>query len=158
LERFNGAVIAVSHDRYFLDKVVDSIFEFREDGIIRTCLGGYSEYQTVRISKQASDVEQQVAVKKAPRSRERSTTKLKLSFSEQHELKTIECEIEKREKLLHDISKRIQSETSDYIKLSQLTEQREEIEKELNTKMERWVYLNDLTEKIAQQEKDNGKD
>jgi ABC transport system ATP-binding/permease protein len=157
LERFNGAVIAVSHDRYFLDKVVDSIFEFREDGIIRTCLGGYSEYQTVRISKQASDVEQQVADKKATRSRERSATKLKLSFSEQHELKTIESEIAKGEKLLHDISKRIQAEVSDYIKLTALTIEKEELEAAQNAKMERWLYLNELTEKIAQQEIENGK-
>jgi ATP-binding cassette subfamily F protein uup len=158
LERFNGAVIAVSHDRYFLDKVVDTIFEFREDGIIRTCLGGYSEYQTVRQSKQSSDGDQQVAEKKVPRSRERSATKLKLSFSEQHELKTIESEIAKGEELLHEISRHIQSETSDYVKLTALTAKKEELEAAQNMKMDRWVYLNELTEKIARQECENGKD
>jgi ATP-binding cassette subfamily F protein uup len=137
---------------------VDTIFEFREDGIIRTCLGGYSEYQTVRQSKQSSDGDQQVAEKKVPRSRERSATKLKLSFSEQHELKTIESEIAKGEELLHEISRHIQSETSDYVKLTALTAKKEELEAAQNMKMDRWVYLNELTEKIARQECENGKD
>ena len=158
LERFNGAVIAVSHDRYFLDKVVDTIFEFRGDGMIRTCLGGYSEYLVADSSQKDSVGEKQVSVKKAPRSRPRSEQKLKLSFSEQHELKTIEAEIAKGEKLLQDIAKRIQAETSDYIKLTALTAKKEEFEIAQNLRMDRWLYLNELTEKIARLESENGKD
>jgi ABC transport system ATP-binding/permease protein len=148
LERFNGVVIAVSHDRYFLDKVVDTIFEFREDGIIRTCLGGYSESLTEHLSKQVSSANQQVADKKVPGGRVRNEPKLKLSYSEQHEFQTIESEIAKDEKRLIEISKRIQLETSDYIKLSELTVRRAEIEKDLSIKMDRWLYLTDLVEKI----------
>jgi len=150
LERFDGAVIAVSHDRYFLDKVVDTIFEFREDGAIRTCLGGYSDYLTSNKSKQDTNRKKTAPDKKAPRTRDGNKTKLKLSFSEQYEFKTIESEIAKDEKLLGEIMKQIQAETSDYIKLFQLTVQKEEIEKELDTKMNRWVYLNDLIEKIEE--------
>jgi ATP-binding cassette subfamily F protein uup len=150
LERFNGAVIAVSHDRYFLDKVVDTIFEFHEDGTIRTCLGDYSHYLKGISSKQVPLREKAVLDKKASRTRQKNEPKLKLSFSEQHEFKTIEAEIAKDEKRLSEISNRIQGETSDYIKLSELTAKKEVIEKDLDNKMERWVYLNDLVEKIGE--------
>ncbi len=148
LERFNGAVVTVSHDRYFLDKVVDTIFAFREDGSIRTCLGGYSDYLTCTSTDQVSGSEQLIENKKEPRERTKSLPKLKLSFTEQHEFKTIEAEIANDEKLLADIAKRLQAEVSDYIKLSALTVKKEEIEKELDMKLNRWMYLNDLVEKI----------
>ena len=157
LERFNGAVVAVSHDRYFLDKVVDTIFEFRVDGTIRTCLGGYSDYLTCDLSKQVSSREKLISNKKSPRSREKSEPKLKLSFSEQHEFKTIEAEIEKDEKLLMDISKRIQAEASDYVKLTGLTDKRAEIEEALRFKMDRWLYLTDLVEKIEESKNAQGR-
>lgn len=150
LERFSGAVVAVSHDRYFLDKVVDTIFEFHGDGLIRTCLGDYSEYLAGIQSKPVSSPEKQGADKKVPGSRERSEPKLKLSFSEQHEFKTIESEIAEIEESLSDLSKRIQAEASDYIKLSALAAEKEELEKALDTKMDRWLYLNDLIEKIEE--------
>ncbi len=148
LERFNGAVIAVSHDRYFLDKVVDTIFEFQEDGTIRTCLGDYSDYLKSHSTNQIFEQEVLVAGRKAPRVRERSESKRKLSFSEQHELNTIESEIAKGEEVLHDIKKRMQEEISDYIKLSALAIEKEEMEIAQNIKMERWLYLNELNEKI----------
>lgn len=150
LERFSGAVVAVSHDRYFLDKVVDTIFEFGEDGEIRTCLGGYSDYLTCWVSKESPAREKNTAKQKTPRSREGSAPKLKLSFSEQHEFKTIESDIAKEEQRLKDITGQIQEAASDYMKLSELTVQKEEIEKELEIKMNRWVYLNDLIEKIQE--------
>ena len=150
LERFNGAVVAVSHDRYFLDKVADTIFEFQGDGRIRTCLGDYSDYLAGISSKQVSGKEKQAPVKKAPESRERSGPKLKLSFSEQNEFKTIESEIAGLEERLLDLSERIQAEASDYIKLSALAAEKEETEKTLDIKMDRWLYLNDLMEKIEE--------
>jgi ABC transport system ATP-binding/permease protein len=150
LERFNGAVVAVSHDRYFLDKVVDTIFEFGENGTIRTCLGGYSDYLTCRVSKESPSREKTTATKKAPRTQDGNKPKLKLSFSEQHEFKTIESEIAKDEQRLSDITEHIQKATSDYMKLSELTAQKEEVEKDLETKMNRWLYLNELMEKIEE--------
>jgi ABC transport system ATP-binding/permease protein len=148
LERFNGAVIAVSHDRYFLDKVVDTIFEFREDGTIRTCLGDYSQYLTYISSKQIPTQKKSAVGKKVKSTRDKSEAKLKLSFSEQHEFKTIEDEISKDEKLLSDLSKQIEEVASDYIKLSALTAKKQEIEEDLDNKMDRWLYLNELVHKI----------
>ena len=103
---------------------------------------------TVIKSKKVSSREQLIPSKKNPRGREKNEPKLKLSFSEQHEFKTIETDIAKDEKLLMDISKRIQAEASDYIKLSDLANKRSEIEKDLSIKMDRWLYLTDLVEKI----------
>jgi len=148
LERFNGAVVAVSHDRYFLDKVVDTIFEFQGDGTIKTCLGDYSDYLKGVSSKEVTGRVKPVAAQKPQRTSAKNEPKLKLSFKEQHEFKTIESEISKNEKLLSDISEKIQAEASDYIKLSELTAQKEEAEKALEAKMDRWLYLNELMEKI----------
>jgi len=148
LERFNGAIIAVSHDRYFLDKVVDTIFEFQEDGTIRTCLGDYSHYLKGTSSKELLGRMKPVADKKTPRKSGKNEPKLKLSFSEQHEFKNIESEIAKDEELLSAIAKQIQAATSDYLKLSELTIKKEEIEKDLELKLNRWLYLNELIEKI----------
>ncbi len=148
LERFNGAVIAVSHDRYFLDKVVDTIFEFGENGAIRTCLGGYSDYLACRTSPKSPSRERTASTKKAPRTQEGSKPKLKLSFSEQHEFKNIESEIAKDEQRLRDITEEIQKAASDYMKLSELTAQKEEVEKALELKMNRWLYLSEKIDAI----------
>ncbi|MDD3024634.1 MAG: ATP-binding cassette domain-containing protein, partial [Syntrophomonadaceae bacterium] len=156
LERFNGAVVAVSHDRYFLDKVVDTIFEFGEEGKIKICLGDYSEYLAGIVAKEVSVREKPAGDKKATSSRERSEPKLKLSFSEQHEFKTIESEIAALEERLSDLAKRIQAESSDYVKLSALSAEKEETENALDIKMDRWLYLNDLIEKIEESKKEKG--
>ena len=150
LERFNGAVVAVSHDRYFLDKVVDTIFEFGEEGVIRTCLGGYSDYLASNLSKQDGNRKKTDSDKKTPRTQEGSKPKLKLTFSEQHEFKNIESEIAEDEQRLNDITEQIQKAASDYMKLSELTTQKEEVEKDLEIKMNRWLYLNELIEKIEE--------
>jgi len=153
LERFNGAVVAVSHDRYFLDKVAETILEFGENGTIRESIGGYTDYLAGLLSKEDSAQEKQAPEKKAAVTRERSETKLKLSFSEQHELKNIDGEIADLEGRLSDLEEQIQAEASDYVKLSELAAQKEETEKALDLKMERWVYLNDLVEKIEESKK-----
>lgn len=149
LERFNGAVVAVSHDRYFLNKVVDEIFEFGEDGVIKTCLGDYSDYLEGRAAKQVSANVKAVDSKRINK-RERSDPKLKLSFSEQQEFKTIEAEIVNLEGKLAGIDEQIQAEASDYVKLSALAVKKEETENALEIKMERWMYLHDLSEKIEE--------
>lgn len=148
LERFNGAVIAVSHDRYFLDKVVDTIFEFGEDGVIKTCLGDYSDYLQGRTAKKLPTGVKAAVTSKIKNKVERSDFKLKLSFSEQQEFKTIEAEIAKLEESIIDLEKQAQEEASNYVKLSELATKKEAAEKMLDIKMDRWLYLNDLSEKI----------
>ena len=101
-----------------------------------------------RSSKESPGREKTTAAKKTSRTHEGGKPKLKLSFSEQHEFKTIEEEIAKDEQRLRDLEDQIHRDASDYVKLSQHTAQKEEIEKALELKMNRWVYLNDMVEKI----------
>lgn len=148
LMRFSGAVVAVSHDRYFLDKVVDTIFEFKEDGNIRSCLGDYSDYL-----KQREDEAERISTpaKEAPDKKEKSSRKKKLTYSEQRELTTIDAEIAALEEQVSALAKRIELESSNYIELQKLMAQKEETEKALDGKTERWVYLNELAQEIEQE-------
>ena len=145
LESFSGAVMVVSHDRYFLDKVADTIFDFRGNGEIKKYLGSYSEYWRQNAVEQP--------VKKAPDPMEKAKTssdkKLRFSFREQREFECIDAEIAALEQELNDLNARIQIASSDYILLQELMTQKNALEKALEEKMERWVYLNDLAEKIA---------
>ncbi|MFA9380807.1 MAG: ABC-F family ATP-binding cassette domain-containing protein [Acetanaerobacterium sp.] len=148
LAKFNGAVIAVSHDRYFLDKVVDTIFEFQGDGRIRKCLGSYSEYLAQNMAEQ--NRQKPAAIKSTPNNKDKSNPKSKLSFREQREFETIQSEIAALEKELAELSRRIQLQSSDYLLLQESITKKEVVEKALDDKIERWVYLNDLAEKIAE--------
>jgi len=146
LENFNGAVIAVSHDRYFLDKAVDTIFEFQGNGKIRKCLGGYSDY----LAGLTADEPQKktIEAKPVPAKKEKSNKKLKFTFNEQREFETIDAEIAELEEQVKRISVLINTEVSDYLKLQENIAKREVLEKTLEDKMERWIYLYDLGEKI----------
>lgn len=148
LEGFKGAVIAVSHDRYFLDKVVDTIFEFQSDGTIRKCLGGYSEYLMGKIAEPVS--KKAPENKASPDRRNNSNRKLKFTYKEQHEFESIDGEIAALEGQLSELSKLMQSESSDYMKLQELMIKKEALEKALEEKMNRWIYLNDLADKITE--------
>jgi ABC transport system ATP-binding/permease protein len=150
LDSFNGAVVAVSHDRYFLDKVVDTIFEFQGDGTIRKCLGGYSDYLAGVTAGQTR--EKAAKIKTAPDKKNNSNKKLKFTFNEQREFENIDSEISALEGQLGDLSQLMQTESSNYVKLQELITQKEALEKALEEKTERWIYLNDLAEKIAEAE------
>lgn len=146
LERFPGAVVAVSHDRYFLDKVATTIFEFRGDGIIRKCLGDYSDY----LAGRTTEANRSKQIKAEPEKKEKSQPKLKLTFKEQREMETIDAEIAELEIALAQLKEQIHTQTSDYVQLQENIAKKETVEKALDEKMERWVYLNDLAEKIAE--------
>ncbi|WP_295085003.1 ABC-F family ATP-binding cassette domain-containing protein [Ruminococcus sp.] len=151
LENFNGAVIAVSHDRYFLDKMADEIFEFR-DGQCTRYNGNYTDYAEKALVGSSADENKS---KKKSEKKERvytGKTKLRFSFKEQREYDTIDDDIEKLEQDIVDTEKEIASNTSDYVKLQELSDRKELLEQELSEKMERWVYLNDLAERIAKGE------
>lgn len=151
LERFSGAVIAVSHDRYFLDKVADSILAFEGDGCVREYLGGYSDYYEQH--QQVQLMEEREKKEKKPASvKDKSTRKLKFSFREQYEFEHIDGEIAALEEKLQAAEEEIQRQSSNFEKLQALLEQKELLEQELEQKMERWVYLNDLAEQIAAQQ------
>ena len=149
LEGFAGAVIAVSHDRYFLDKMAEEIFEFR-DGVCTRYNGGYSDYEEKAVWEDSEPKQKKKSGKK-----ERvytGKTKLKFSFKEQREYDTIDDDIAALEKEIADTDALIMKNTSDYVKLQELTEKKTALETALEEKMERWVYLTDLAERIEKGE------
>lgn len=150
LESFQGAVLVVSHDRYFLDKVVDSVFAFEGGGVIRQYLGGYTDYAE---QHQASVQEQEAPKASVKVSKERVKTprKLKFSFREQYEFDHIDEEIAALEEKLQTLNAEIAAQSSNFEKLNELLAQKEEVDRQLEEKTERWVYLNELAEKIEQQ-------
>ncbi|NCB27629.1 MAG: ABC transporter ATP-binding protein, partial [Bacteroidia bacterium] len=149
LECFKGAVIVVSHDRYFLDKVANTIFEFRGDGIINQHLGSYSDYWDRNSEEQAP----KRITEPAEKVRTSTDKKLRFSFKEQREYESIDTEITALEQELDGFNVLMERASSDYIRLQELMTQKEMLDKKLEDKMERWVYLNDLAEKIAGNEK-----
>ena len=149
LQSFAGAVIAVSHDRYFLDKLANEIFEFRNGECLRYN-GNYSDFEANVLSLRMKDSPS--APKKKAVRREHSSsghTRLKFSFKEQREFETIDDDIAALEQQISDTEKSIAANTSDYVKLQELSDLRDSLSKQLSQKMERWVYLNELAERIA---------
>ena len=148
LQHFDGAVLAVSHDRYFLDKLASELFIFR-DGACERCNGNYSDNLERVMQVSAADAkpvkEKKERVRTAP-------ARLKFSFKEQREYEQIDGEIAALEAQIAQTDQEIQGSGSDYVRLQELTEQRTQLDAQLNEKMERWVYLNDLAERIQQSE------
>ena len=156
LDDFPGAVITVSHDRYFLDRVVDKIFAFQDQGIIRQYLGDYSDYQEAvkrelgekQVQKDKNREEKHSNHLEKPKDRP-----LKLNFKEQKEYEQIEEKIAQTEKKLEEVNERINGAGSDYGLLQELVKSQEGLERELEDLMERWVYLNELMEEISKNKK-----
>ena len=149
LENFNGAVVAVSHDRYFLDRMATEIFEFR-DGMCNRYNGNYTDYAQQALKSVSAEKPKQKGEKK-----ERTytgKTRLKFSFKEQREYDTIDDDIAQLEQQIADTEKEISANSADYVKLQELSDKKEELENTLAEKMDRWVYLNDLAERIARGE------
>ena len=149
LEGFPGAVITVSHDRYFLDKVVDRIFSFEGEGGIRHYSGNYTDYE----EKKEALVEDLVEKKEktVPKEERRKEKSKKFSFKEQREFAEIDSRIETIELRISEIEKSIQTYATDFEKLGELVIEKEQTEKELEEAMERWTYLNELAEELGLQ-------
>ena len=148
LSNFSGAVIAISHDRYFLDKMADEIWELDGNGTVNRYNGNYSDY----LEKIQQNVNMAEKPKKQTEKKERTFNgkrKLKFSFKEQREFETIDDDIAELEQQIADTENEISKCSSDYVKLQELSEKKEILENQLAEKMDRWVYLNDLAEKIA---------
>lgn len=152
LNSFQGIVITVSHDRYFLDNVVDRIFEFDGSGHLQQYEGGYTDYikaKKKRIIEEIEPKEKKISAKNDwKQSREK---KLKFSYKEQKEYETIDDDIAKLEEKLEQIDCDMMKNATNSVKLSELAKEKEEKEMLLEEKMERWVYLNDLAERIKEQ-------
>ena len=153
LDHFEGIVIAVSHDRYFLDRVVRRIFAF-ENGTIRQYEGGFTDYQakqqeeeTEKSSTNAGAGQAQANLKTIKNRQE----KIRFSYKEQKEYETIEHEIAALETQLEKLDGDMASNASDFVRLNELTKEKERTEQLLEEKLERWMYLQELAEKIAAQ-------
>ena len=166
LDSFAGAVIAVSHDRHFIDRIAEKTFVYEGEGHIAEYPGGYSDWAERRTAglaaektagkasgkTAASDGKQtDTSVPQAGRTDAGRPKKLKFSYKEQREFETIDEDIAALESAIEEVDGRISEAGSDYCKLQELTAKRDELTAALDEKMERWVYLNDLAEKIEAQ-------
>ena len=152
LKRFPGIVITVSHDRYFLDKVVDRIFAFEENGILRQYEGGYSDYlETKQQEEGQASPSEKVRKEQRLKTEKVKTEKLKFTWQEQKDYENIEDLIAGIENRLRELEKQMELSATDFVKLNGLMKEKEEQEALLEEKMERYLYLSDLAERIAQQ-------
>lgn len=161
LDHFQGIVIAVSHDRYFLDRVVRRIFAFEGDGAVKQYEGGYTDYQAA-LEERGQGQEESTAAKAGAEDQSQPNrknwkegqpreTKLKFTYKEQREWETIEETIAALEEEVAELEGEILQAASDYSRLNRLMQEKEEKEAQLEEKMERWMYLNELAEQIGAQ-------
>ena len=184
LDHFPGIVIVVSHDRYFLDRIADRIAAF-EDGTIRVYEGGYTDYMDksgLAVGKQEdtgasggknagksggkrrADAGENTdagegpggAGKKRGSYRQPGREKLRFSFAEQKEYETIDDDIAALEEKMQTIDAEIAKNATDFVKLNEWMQEKETTQKQLDEKTERWVYLNDLAERIEAQKNQKG--
>ncbi len=166
LDSFQGIVITVSHDRYFLDRMVRRIFAFEGDGNVVQYEGGFTDYQAAYLLKHpelsegsgtradrcnVSGSASENVEKKSSRDGRSHQKKLKFSYKEQREWDTIEDEIGELEAKISDLDGQIAESATNYGKLNQLMAEKTEKEALLEEKMDRWMYLQELAEKIAEQ-------
>ena len=160
LDNYDGIVITVSHDRYFLDRVVRRIFAFEENGVLRQYEGGYTDYVNRKREEEKEkepqiQTEKESAGKPAAKDTRTHTPKLKFSYKEQREYETIEADIEALEERMDEIDTEIAKCATDFVRLNELTEEKTKVNTELEEKLERWEYLEELAAKIEAQK--NGK-
>ncbi len=141
LEKFNGCLLLVSHDRYFMDHLVDQLFIFEGDGKIRPFNGNYSDYRTW-IEEEEEAKSKPVAAK--PVKEEVASDKKKLSFKEKQELDQLQPEIQKLEKAKEELTSQLNSGISDHHQLQKLSEQIKKLDEKIDMKTLRWLELSEL--------------
>ena len=146
LETFPGAIIAVSHDRYFLDRLCSRVFAVEPGGQVREYPGGYTDYL------QALAAPKEKKAKAAPEQPRPKQKKLKFSFNEQREFETIDDDIAALEEKLEENKRNQERSGADFEKLQKLMQEQQELEAALEEKTERWLYLTDLAERIEKGE------
>ncbi|WP_417203886.1 ABC-F family ATP-binding cassette domain-containing protein [Acetoanaerobium sticklandii] len=152
IDEFNGPVITVSHDRYFLDKIADKIFAFEGDGNIEISFGDYTDYSEKKkqtIEDIASETVKASLKDKDKSSEAKPKAKTKFSYKEQQEFDTIDEKIEQTETKLAQIKIDMEKNAADFVKLAELTKEEERLNSSLEELMERWAYLNELAEELG---------
>jgi ATP-binding cassette subfamily F protein uup len=162
LMQFPGIVITVSHDRYFLDNVVDRILAF-EDGKLVQYEGGYTDYKEAKERKLASNVQglqgsgvsTESGNANTQKTRKKQTSeRVRFSYKEQREYEQIDEQIASLEDAISQVEEEMMQNASNSVKLSECMQKKEALEEELEERMQRWVYLQELAEQIALQEKE----
>lgn len=152
IEYFNGTVITVSHDRYFLDKIADKIISFEEKGKLIQYVGNYSEYMDFKEKNYSETENKERNIKKTIFKEDKKKNKpLKFTYKEQKEYETIEDEIGELEIKISEIEEKINSGGSDYEQLQKYLNEKSQMDKKMTELMERWEYLSELDEKIRNQ-------
>lgn len=149
LDNFNGAIITVSHDRYFLDRIVNKIFSFEGDGKILQLVGNYSDYSSLK--EQESKEQKEISEPKIKDNLKVNSKKekpLKFTFKEQKEFEEIDDMIEAKEEAISELEVKINNGSSDFVLLQELLTNKTQLEEDLEYLLERWTYLNELNEKI----------
>lgn len=166
LSSFTGIVVAVSHDRYFLDNVADRILAFEGEGKLAQYEGGYTDYVMARDSRQQDaakrqagesarkkqteeDAQKKPAAGSAADWKQHRSAKLKFTYKEEREYETIDADIAALEAKLEKLDGEIMANATNSVKLRELMGRKEEVQAQLDGKMERWVYLSELAEKIG---------
>ena len=159
LDHFSGIVLSISHDRYFLDRTVNRLFVFQENGQIRQFEGGYTDYQVELLREQSENglvAEKKMTETEGTEKKEKSwrgERALKMSYQEKKDYENIEEDIAKLEKELEELEKSSVENARDFVFLQELQKKKEEAERKLAEKWERWEYLSDLAERIESGEK-----
>ena len=149
LQTFSGPILTVSHDRFFLDKLADSIFEVKGDGRVEQFTGNWTDWSKKREAEDApAKIEKPKTAQERPKEK-----KLKFSFKEQREFETIDDDIAGLEAAIEENQAAQLAAGSDFVKLQELTDQLSELDAQLEYKTERWMYLTELKEKIDAQSK-----
>ena len=154
LDEFNGVLICVSHDRYFLDRVCNKIFAYEGRGKINIYTGNYSDYLNFREEENIEFEEFEEEVKeekpKVPKKEKpKAKNKPKFSYNEQREFDTIDADIEKLEEKIASLEEDTSKFATDFTKLQEIMDEKTKLEDELQVKYERWEYLNNLAEEIS---------
>ena len=164
LNAFSGIVITVSHDRYFLDNVVDRIFEFDGNGTLRQYEGGYTDYREAKerrfgetgVISSVPDGEKEKKERSTGKDwKQNRPTKLKFTYKEQREYETIDDDIAALEEKIEKLDDDMVKNATNSGKLAEIMREKEAAEAQLEEKMDRWVYLNDLAEQIEAQKSGN---
>lgn len=152
LATFKGAVIVVSHDRYFLDRIAQRLFAFEKDAHLVQYVCSFSDYlDAQRAQESEKDEKEEKSAVMPRRTKERE---LRMSYKEQKDYETIDARMEQLQGELERLDGEIEKNASDFVKLTELTQKREQTQKELDQAEERWLYLTDLAERIEAQKKD----
>ena len=149
LDSFAGAVIAVSHDRYFLDRFAQKIFALEQDGSIKPYIGGYSDYAEALQEESAQQAQPVKAKPAAAAKPAEEPAKKKMTYGERLELEKLDQEIGRSEAELKMLGVEINQCGSDFVRLGELTKQQEQLQQQLDEMVERWAYLSELAEAEA---------